>query len=100
MTTSFGMVAGPGPGTPRRPKAPGARGQGRRSSGGGGADMTDPVSDVLAAGSLGLGRSQVTPIGYGAMQLAGDNVFGPPRDRAGEVPRGSLICLCSESVLL
>ena len=42
--------------------------------------MTDAVSDVLAAGSFGLGRSQVTRIGYGAMQLAGDNVFGPPRD--------------------
>jgi pyridoxine 4-dehydrogenase len=43
--------------------------------------MTDTKSDVEAAGSFALGRSRVTRIGYGAMQLAGDNVFGPPRDR-------------------
>ena len=43
--------------------------------------MTDTKSDVEAAGSFALGRSQVNRIGYGAMQLAGDNVFGPPRDR-------------------
>ena len=40
-----------------------------------------PESDLEAAGSFGLGRWQVNRIGYGAMQLAGDNVFGPPRDR-------------------
>ncbi|MEY9848759.1 oxidoreductase [Streptacidiphilus sp. MAP5-3] len=34
-----------------------------------------------AAGSFGIGPWQVRRIGYGAMQLAGDNVFGPPRDR-------------------
>jgi pyridoxine 4-dehydrogenase len=34
-----------------------------------------------AAGSLALGRWHVSRLGYGAMQLAGDNVFGPPRDR-------------------
>jgi len=43
--------------------------------------MTDAKSDLEAAGSFALGRSQVKRIGYGAMQLAGDNVFGPPRDR-------------------
>jgi pyridoxine 4-dehydrogenase len=43
--------------------------------------VTDTKSDVEAAGSFALGRSQVNRIGYGAMQLAGDNVFGPPRDR-------------------
>jgi pyridoxine 4-dehydrogenase len=43
--------------------------------------MTDSKSDIEAAGSFALGRSQVRRIGYGAMQLAGDNVFGPPRDR-------------------
>ncbi len=43
--------------------------------------MTDTKSDVEAAGSFALGRSQVNRIGYGAMQLAGDNVFGPPRER-------------------
>jgi aryl-alcohol dehydrogenase-like predicted oxidoreductase len=33
------------------------------------------------AGSFALGKWQVHRLGYGAMQLAGDNVFGPPRDR-------------------
>jgi pyridoxine 4-dehydrogenase len=37
--------------------------------------------DLEAAGSFALGRWQVHRLGYGAMQLAGDNVFGPPRDR-------------------
>jgi aryl-alcohol dehydrogenase-like predicted oxidoreductase len=36
---------------------------------------------VESPGSFALGRWQVSRIGYGAMQLAGDNVFGPPRDR-------------------
>src|SRR5579872_4959241 len=38
-------------------------------------------SRVAAAGSFPLGHRQVNRVGYGAMQLAGDNVFGPPRDR-------------------
>ena len=33
------------------------------------------------AGSFALGRWRVHRAGYGAMQLAGDGVFGPPRDR-------------------
>jgi aryl-alcohol dehydrogenase-like predicted oxidoreductase len=32
-------------------------------------------------GTFALGSWQVHRLGYGAMQLAGDNVFGPPRDR-------------------
>ncbi len=36
---------------------------------------------VRAAGSFSLGGWTVRRVGYGAMQLAGDNVFGPPRDR-------------------
>jgi len=32
-------------------------------------------------GSFALGSWRVRRIGYGAMQLAGDGVFGPPRDR-------------------
>jgi aryl-alcohol dehydrogenase-like predicted oxidoreductase len=36
---------------------------------------------AAAAGTFTLGRWEVNRIGYGAMQLAGDNVFGPPRDR-------------------
>jgi aryl-alcohol dehydrogenase-like predicted oxidoreductase len=33
-------------------------------------------------GSFALGPWRVHRAGYGAMQLAGDGVFGPPRDRA------------------
>jgi aryl-alcohol dehydrogenase-like predicted oxidoreductase len=43
--------------------------------------VTDPEPGLQAAGSFALGRWQVNRLGYGAMQLAGDNVFGPPRDR-------------------
>jgi pyridoxine 4-dehydrogenase len=43
--------------------------------------VTDPEPSLEAAGSFALGRWQVNRLGYGAMQLAGDNVFGPPRDR-------------------
>ena len=50
------------------------------SAGGIGENVTDARSDVEAAGSFTLGRSRVNRMGYGAMQLAGDNVFGPPRD--------------------
>ena len=43
--------------------------------------MPDARPDVERAGSFSLGPWQVNRIGYGAMQLAGDGVFGPPRDR-------------------
>jgi pyridoxine 4-dehydrogenase len=43
--------------------------------------VTDPQGGLEAAGTFALGQWQVNRIGYGAMQLAGDNVFGPPRDR-------------------
>ena len=33
------------------------------------------------AGTFRLGDSIVSRMGYGAMQLAGPGVFGPPRDR-------------------
>ena len=35
------------------------------------------------AGTFALGDRRVRRIGYGAMQLAGPGVFGPPKDRAG-----------------
>ena len=35
----------------------------------------------MLGGSFPLGRWRVHRAGYGAMQLAGDGVFGPPRDR-------------------
>lgn len=38
-------------------------------------------ADLQAAGTFTLGRWPVYRLGYGAMQLAGDNVFGTPRDR-------------------
>jgi aryl-alcohol dehydrogenase-like predicted oxidoreductase len=38
--------------------------------------------DITAAGSFKLGDRVVNRMGYGAMQLAGPGVFGPPRDRA------------------
>jgi hypothetical protein len=36
---------------------------------------------VTLGGSFALGPWQVHRAGYGAMQLAGDGIFGPPGDR-------------------
>ncbi|MEP6502222.1 MAG: aldo/keto reductase family oxidoreductase [Betaproteobacteria bacterium] len=41
--------------------------------------------DIGKAGQFTLGTRAVRRLGYGAMQLAGPGVFGPPRDRAGAV---------------
>jgi aryl-alcohol dehydrogenase-like predicted oxidoreductase len=38
--------------------------------------------DIAAAGTFRLGDRAVHRMGYGAMQLAGKGVFGPPKDRA------------------
>ena len=38
--------------------------------------------DIRKAGTFTLGDRKVKRIGYGAMQLAGPGVFGPPKDRA------------------
>jgi aryl-alcohol dehydrogenase-like predicted oxidoreductase len=43
--------------------------------------MADTVPAVAAAGRYSLGDRTVHRMGYGAMQLAGPGVFGPPRDR-------------------
>jgi pyridoxine 4-dehydrogenase len=43
--------------------------------------MSYVVNDTELGGSFPLGQWPVHRIGYGAMQLAGDGVFGPPRDR-------------------
>jgi pyridoxine 4-dehydrogenase len=40
------------------------------------------MTDIAAAGRFPLGRRSVNRMGYGAMQLAGPGVFGPPKDRA------------------
>ena len=39
------------------------------------------MNDIRAAGSFPLGDRFVKRLGYGAMQLAGPGVFGPPKDR-------------------
>ncbi|MBC9031806.1 aldo/keto reductase family oxidoreductase [Sphingomonas sp. JC676] len=39
------------------------------------------MTDITAAGIFPLGDRTVHRLGYGAMQLAGPGVFGPPRDR-------------------
>ena len=44
--------------------------------------MSDAVVSVESSGRFAIGRWRVHRAGFGAMQLAGDGVFGPPRDRA------------------
>jgi pyridoxine 4-dehydrogenase len=39
------------------------------------------MTDTTAAGAFMLGDRTVNRLGYGAMQLAGPGVFGPPKDR-------------------
>ena len=39
------------------------------------------MTDISKAGTFRLGDRDVKRIGYGAMQLAGKGVFGPPKDR-------------------
>lgn len=41
--------------------------------------------DISKAGTFKLGDRVVKRVGYGAMQLAGKGVFGPPKDHAGAV---------------
>ncbi|MGB6441487.1 MAG: oxidoreductase, partial [Methyloceanibacter sp.] len=36
------------------------------------------MTDITAAGVFSLGNRTVNRMGYGAMQLAGPGVFGPP----------------------
>ena len=43
------------------------------------------MTDIAAAGVYPLGDRSVNRLGYGAMQLAGPGVFGPPKDRAAAV---------------
>jgi pyridoxine 4-dehydrogenase len=40
------------------------------------------MTDISKAGSFRLGTQSVKRLGYGAMQLAGPGVFGPPKDHA------------------
>src|SRR5271165_7201414 len=41
--------------------------------------------DISKAGTFKLGDRTVKRVGYGAMQLAGPGVFGPPKDRDGAI---------------
>jgi aryl-alcohol dehydrogenase-like predicted oxidoreductase len=41
------------------------------------------MTDIATAGTFTLGHRPVKRMGYGAMQLAGPGVFGPPKDHAG-----------------
>ena len=41
------------------------------------------MTEIGKAGTFKLGSAAVKRMGYGAMQLAGPGVFGPPKDRAG-----------------
>ncbi|CAG2094084.1 aldo/keto reductase family oxidoreductase [Xanthomonas arboricola pv. juglandis] len=41
------------------------------------------MTNIEKAGTFLLGDRKLTRIGYGAMQLAGPGVFGPPKDRDG-----------------
>jgi aryl-alcohol dehydrogenase-like predicted oxidoreductase len=41
------------------------------------------MTDIDKAGTFAFGAHSVRRMGYGAMQLAGPGVFGPPRDREG-----------------
>jgi aryl-alcohol dehydrogenase-like predicted oxidoreductase len=43
------------------------------------------MTDISKAGTYKLGNRTVKRMGYGAMQLAGKGVFGPPKDRAASV---------------
>ena len=43
------------------------------------------MTELSKAGTFALGRHTVKRVGYGAMQLAGKGVFGPPKDRAAAV---------------
>ncbi len=43
------------------------------------------MTDISSAGTFALGTRRVKRVGYGAMQLAGAGVFGPPKDPQGAV---------------
>jgi len=47
--------------------------------------MTTTKPPAARAGSYRVGDLDLNRIGYGAMQLAGPGVFGPPRDRAAAI---------------
>jgi hypothetical protein len=44
------------------------------------------MSSIEKSSTLTLGDRTVNRLGYGAMQLAGPGVFGPPKDRDAALP--------------
>src|ERR1700731_3945142 len=50
------------------------------------------MSNFIPVGTFALGGRPVHRVGYGAMQLAGPGVFGPPKDR------GAAIAVLREAV--
>ena len=44
------------------------------------------MTRIDQSGTFSLGDRTVKRLGYGAMQLAGPGVFGPPRDRDAHWP--------------
>jgi hypothetical protein len=47
------------------------------------------MTDITAAGVFSLGNRTVNRLGYGAMQVAGPGVFGPPKNRHAAPRRAS-----------
>ena len=43
------------------------------------------MTDIKKSGTFKLGDRKVKRLGYGAMQLAGPGVFGPPKDHNGAI---------------
>jgi pyridoxine 4-dehydrogenase len=43
------------------------------------------MTNIANAGTFALGTRTVNRLGYGAMQLAGPGVFGPPKDRVAAI---------------
>jgi aryl-alcohol dehydrogenase-like predicted oxidoreductase len=43
------------------------------------------MTDISGAGTFKLADRIVSRLGYGAMQLAGPGVFGPPKDRSAAI---------------
>ena len=72
---------------PGRTRSPTMRRSGREYRGSEASKRGVPVAEkALAGGTFAMAEDlTVTRMGYGAMQLAGPGVFGPPTDRAGAV---------------
>jgi hypothetical protein len=52
----------------------------------------------MSSGTFRLGDRAVKRLGYGAMQLAGPGVFGPPKDPDGARAAAAELALSSEAI--